>query len=191
MIMRKVAATPVLVAVLLLAACGGDDTTATPKKDTATSTSATATATESAVSPSEEATGAPAIKPCDLLTKEIAQDALGKPVGEPTNQQGPGNSTCVYTPAGGADSSLVMLTTYESVGEEALAAAVQAFPDAKPVADLGDAAYVSAVSHSIGVSDGDLLFSMTVVTMDAAMDAAPDEVVAKLTDLARSVLETR
>jgi hypothetical protein len=141
-------------------------------------------------SPAGHATGDPKTDPCSLLTKSIAEKVLGTEVGSPTTTPGEGNVTCAYSPADGRSNVLVLLTTYAASGKAALASATQAFPDATAVSGLGDAALVSRQGHAIGVSQGDLLFGMSVLTPDS-LEMAPALVERQLVDLARAVLESR
>jgi hypothetical protein len=182
--------------VLLLALLGACDSGNSSKSDSSATHPATSSApsepetTADASDPTGKATGTPKTDPCDLLTKGIAEGALGVPVGPATRTPGEGNVTCSYKPADGASNVLVLLTTYAGSGEAALATATKAFPDAKPVPNLGDMALVSRQGHAIGVSIDDLLFGMSLVRADA-FDVSPAVVEAQLITLAHTVVDAR
>jgi hypothetical protein len=190
--MRSLATATVLL-LALLGACddGNSDKSDTSGKDPAASSSAPSEpATTDASDPTGNATGTPKTDPCDLLTKGMAEGALGVPVGKATRTPGEGNVTCSYSPADGTSNVFVLLTTYAASGEAALATATKAFPDAKPVPDLGDAALVSRQGHAIGVSVGDLLFGMSLLRADA-FDVSPAVSEAQLITLAHTVVDSR
>ena len=125
-----------------------------------------------------------------MLTKEIAEDALGEPVGESQFQLGEDSVSCGYGPADNEDSSLVVLTTFPPAGRNAFDKGLADFPNAKRVPNLGTRSFVSAETFSIGVSDEDLLFTLTIVS-PGLLDAAPSVVEEKLIKLARAVFARR
>jgi hypothetical protein len=184
--------------VLLLALLGACDSGSSTKSDTSAKDPATSssTPTDPATSedpnalPTKKATGTPKTDPCDLLTKGMAEGALGVPVGPATRTPGEGNLTCAYSPADGTANILVLLTTYVGSGEAALATATKAFPDTKPVPGLGDMALVSRKGHAIGVSIDDLLFGMSLVRADA-FTVSPAVSEAQLITLAHTVVDSR
>lgn len=92
--------------------------------------------------------------------------------------------TCSYTPADGRPNVFALLTTYAASGKAALADATTEFPDAVAVPDLGDAALVSRRGHAIGVSVGDLLFSMSLLR-PGGLSVAPAISEAQLIKLAQ------
>ncbi|MEO6203914.1 MAG: DUF3558 family protein [Mycobacteriales bacterium] len=182
--MRRIAIVPVLLILLLSACQKGSPAADAPVTPTA------AAPTSSAPSPLDAAKGAPKTDPCDLLTKGMAEGALGVPVAAATRSTGPGNETCAYAPADGQPNVFVYLTTYAASGADALAEAAKAFRDATPVADLGDAAMVSRQAHAVGVSAGDLLFAVSLLRPDG-LSVSPATVEAQVITLARTVLSAR
>lgn len=181
---------------LFLTGCQSDDAPGTASPDpvtTATATDTTASAPPNASTPSsapDPGSGSVSTDPCDLLTSGMAEGALGLPVGSPTTTPQAGSLTCMYTPADGRPNVFVLLTTYEASGEAALTTATKEFPDAEPVPDLGDAAYISPRGHAIGVLDGDLLFAMSLLRPDG-LEVPLATSAAQLVTLARTVLESR
>jgi hypothetical protein len=211
--MRSLVAVPVLL-LTLLGGCGGDDTKGSENEPADSSSSPSSTepaptgepteeSSEPAVESSEpvEDSSAPAgeasepatgerTDPCKLLTKQIAAAALGVRVGPPASTPGEGNETCSYSAADGTANVLVLLTTYEASGEAALDAAMIAFPDASPVPDLGDAAFVSGKGHAIGVAVDDLVFGMSLLRADS-FSIEPAESEAQLIAVAQAVVDAR
>jgi hypothetical protein len=191
--MRPLAAAPVLF-VALLGGCQKGGTSSTASHDAVAPTSAaTATAaatTDPVTAPVAQGVGTPKTDPCTLLTKGIAEGALGLAVGPPAKVALPGNVTCAYHPADGRPNVFVLLTTYTGSGKAALLAATKKFPDATPVPNLGDAAYVSRRAHAIGVSVGDLIFGMSLLRVDG-LDTAPAVIEAQLITVARTVVRSR
>jgi hypothetical protein len=190
--MRSLATATVLL-LALLGACGdgGSDSSDTDATDPATSSSAPSDPVTSADPvPTESATGEPKTDPCDLLTKGMAEAALGVPVGKPKEQAGEGNLTCYYTPADGTKNVYALLTTYAASGEKALMTATSEFPDAKRVPDLGDAAIVSRQGHAIGVAVDDLIFAISILKEDSLTED-PAVVEAQLVTLASTVVDAR
>jgi hypothetical protein len=144
-------------AMVLLAACGG----ATSGKSATVTTPGADPTTATVKSAAGSASGTPSRKPCDLLTKKIAEDALGVPVVGPKDYAGQGNETCAYTTADGVGQ--VLLTTYAATGSAAaLDAAATQFTKAYAVKGVGDAARVSLEDHAIGVLKGDFVFGMAL-----------------------------
>lgn len=171
--------------VALLTACddGGSTGADTSPRDTDPTSSATS-------APTGDATGDPKTDPCDLLTKGMAEGALGVPVGPGTRTPGEGNLTCSYAPVDGTPNVFVLLTTYVVTGEAALATATSEFPDATPVPDLGDSALVSRKGRAIGVAVDDVLFAISLLRADAfSVDPAVAE--AQLITLAHTVVDAR
>ncbi|MCU1360080.1 MAG: hypothetical protein JWN99_1369 [Ilumatobacteraceae bacterium] len=115
----------------------------------------------SAAAPAQADTG---LDPCALLTASVAAAILAQPVGESITQPGEGNTTCGYRPADPAAQGFVSLTLYSVAGTEAVldAAASGAFPDAKAVDGVGDAARVSMQGQAIGVLTGRTVFALGV-----------------------------
>lgn len=192
--MRSLAAVSVLL-LALVGACndGGSDTSDKSGDDPAASSSAPtepATSADPVEEPTTSATGKPKTDPCDLLTKGMAEAALGVPVGKPKEQPGEGNLTCYYTPADGTKNVFALLTTYAASGEKALMTATSAFPDAKRVPDLGDASIVSRQGHAIGVAVDDLIFAISVLKADSLTED-PAVVEAQLVTLANTVVDAR
>lgn len=131
-------------------------------------------------------TGTPSRKPCDLLSKKIAEDALGVPVGDPKDFPGQGNDTCGYTTADGVGQ--VLLTTYAAKGTTAaLDQAATQFTNAYAVNGVGDAARVSLEDHAIGVLTGDFVFGMALMLPGSDQDVTP-VTEAQLVKLANAVL---
>ena len=130
--------------------------------------------------------GTPSRKPCDLLSKKIAEDALDVPVGDPKDFPGQGNETCAYTTADGTGQ--VLLTTYAVKGTTAaLDQAATQFTNAYAVDGVGDAARVSLEDHAIGVLTGDFVFGMALVLPGSDQDVTP-VTEAQLVKLANAVL---
>ena len=171
-------------ALTLLAACGGGSggtkpTSANGAGGSASSKGASTTApvqvTTTVKSAASPGSGTPSRKPCDLLTKKIAEDALGVQVGGPKDFPGQGNETCGYTTADGVGQ--VLLTTYGAKGTAvALDQAAKAFTNAYAVEGVGDAARVSLEDHAIGVLRGDFVFGM------ALMLPGPDQNITPVTE---------
>lgn len=193
--MRPITAAPVLLALVVLAGCqsggattAGKNTVASPGASASPATSAAPSADPSAAS---AGSGTPKTDPCSLLTKGMAEGALGLAVGPPATVPVKGFSlTCFYKPADGRPNVFVLLTTYAASGKAALAYATKAFPDARPVPDLGDAALVSRKGHAIGVADGDLLFAISLLRADG-LSVSPAISEAQLITLTRTVLRSR
>lgn len=189
--MRSLAAVTAVLLLLLLSGCQSDDTPGAVNPDaatTATDSDTSVPATE--MSPPDPGDGSDITDPCELLTGGMAEAALGVPVGPPETTSLPGNVTCFYIPADDRPNVFVLLTTYEDSGVAALRAATKEFPDAEPVPDLGDAAYVSPRGHAIGVSDGDLVFAMSLLRPDG-LEMPLATIRAQLITLAGTVVESR
>ncbi|MCW2796636.1 DUF3558 family protein [Nocardioides sp.] len=195
--MRTLAATATVLLLLVGGCQSKDNADTTVDNPTSAATSGTPTPTsritetpvaETPSSASGDTSGV--ADPCDLLTADIAREALGVAVKPPTTTPGKGNVTCSYAPADGRPNVFVLLTTYEASGEAALRDATKAFPDAQPVPDLGDAAYVSPRGHAIGVSAGDLLFGVSLLTPQGLEQSAATTV-HELTAVAQAVLEAQ
>ncbi len=177
---------------LLLAACGGGDdkkTAAPGAVDQTTTTVAGATSTTTSVSVTTgTASGTPSRKPCDLLTKKIAEEALGIPVGAPMQAPGEGNETCNYPAADKAQIARVYLTTYAVKGSlPVLNQAATQFKNAYAVNGVGDAARVSIEDHVIGVLKGDFVFGVAMIPVSQGQTIAP-VTEAQLVKLANAVL---
>jgi hypothetical protein len=118
--------------------------------------------------------GTPSRKPCVLLTKQIAEQALGIPVGAPHEAPGQGNETCNYPAADTSQIARVYLTTYAAIGSVAvLDQAAAQFTNAHAVDGVGDAARVSLEDHAIGVLKGDLVFGIGLIPPSQAQDITP------------------
>jgi hypothetical protein len=198
---RKMAATLAAATMALLTACGGSSgTSAAPSSAAAAgsaSTAAGASLTSSSQAPttttpaSGSGSGTPSLKPCDLLTKTIAEDALGVPVGDAKDVPGEGNETCVYSGADKAVIAKVLLTTYSTPGTTAgLDQAAAQFKNAYAVNGVADAARVSIEDHTIGVLDGDFVFGLTLIPPSQGQDLAP-VTEAQLVTIANAVLAGR
>ena len=165
----------------LLTACGGGSGGAKPTSASGAggsassegaSTSAPAQLTTTLNSAASPGSGSPSRKPCDLLTKKIAEDALGVPVGGPKDFPGQGNETCGYTTADGVGQ--VLLTTYAAKGTAAaLDQAAKSFTNAYAVEGVGDAARVSLEDHAIGVLRGDFVFGMALMLPGSDQNITP------------------
>lgn len=177
--MRSPAAAAILL-VLLLGACAKSAEGTTPTKQDAVAATASA--------PGEGGTSK--TDPCELLTKAMAEGALGVAVGPPTQTPAEGTSSCTYAPSDGRPNVFVLLTVYAHTGAAGMVEATKAFRDPTVVPDLGDAAIVSPIGHAIRVSTGDLLFGISLVRPDA-LDVPPAVGKAQLITLARSVLQSR
>lgn len=200
--MRTLATTATVLLVLVSGCQSKDDTASAKANTTPEATNATTSGTPSspatpasAPAGTEAPTGSPGDvsgipDPCDLLTSDIAGGALGVEVGPSTTTPGENNSTCSYAPADGRANVFVLLTTYAASGEAALKDATKAFPDARPVPGLGDSAYVSPSGHAIGVSAGDLLFGMSLLT-PTGLEQSPEVTVHELVAVAQAVLQDR
>jgi hypothetical protein len=186
--MKPVAAAPVLL-LLLLSACQKGGATTSAKQATAAPTGAATSAAPVTDSPGT-GTGTPKTDPCQLLTKGMAEGALGLAVGPATTTRLPGSVTCFYKPADGRPNVFVLLTTYAASGKAALATATKTFRDATPVPNLGDAALVSRQAHAIGVSVGNLLFAVSMLRPDG-LSVPPAVSEAQLITLARTVVRSR
>lgn len=133
--------------------------------------------------------GTPSTKPCDLLTKTIAEDALGIPVGDPAQVPGAGNETCNYRARDTSVTAMVYLTTYAATGSEAvLDQAAAQFANAHPVDGVGDAARVSIEEHAIGVLKGDIVFGIGLILPGAGQGITP-VTEAQMVKLADAVLD--
>ena len=132
--------------------------------------------------------GTPSRKPCDLLTKTIAEEALGIPVGAPMQAPGEGNETCNYPAADKAQIARVYLTTYAVKGSlPVLNQAATQFKNAYAVNGVGDAARVSIEDHVIGVLKGDFVFGIGMIPVSQGQTIAP-VTEAQLVKLANAVL---
>ena len=163
-VLGAVAATTMMV---LLAGCGGAgrDTAATRGAIDGSQTKTTGAPTTTTVTrPAGSVSGAPSRRPCDLLTKTIAEAALGIPAGAPTHTPGQGNETCTYRAADAPETAMVFLTTYAAKGTDAvLDQAAAQFANAYAVDGVGDAARVSIEEHAIGVLKGDIVFGIGLI----------------------------
>jgi hypothetical protein len=182
--MKPVVATPALL-LLLLTACQHSGAVTTANKDVGQKASAAPTSAAL-----KQGSGTSKKDPCSLLTKGMAEGALGLAVGPATTSRLPGSVTCFYKPADGRANVFVLLTTYAASGKAALATVTTAFPDARSVAGIGDAALVSRRGHAIGVSVGDLLFAVSLLRPDG-LSVPPTVSEAQLITLARTVVRSR
>ncbi|MEO8696397.1 MAG: DUF3558 family protein [Acidimicrobiales bacterium] len=185
----------------LLAGCGGNssgdavDATlpdapaasgSTKTEIAAPTTPATPTTVNAA---SGTASGTPSRKPCDLLTKKIAEEALGIAVGAPTQAPGQGNETCNYRATDTSVTAMVYLTTYAAKGSTAaLDQAAAQFKNAYAVNGVGDAARVSVDEHAIGVLKGDFVFAVGLIPPSRGQVITP-VTEAQMVKLANAVLE--
>ena len=112
---RAIAIVAVSVAAVLASCGGGSNDKA---GDTSPTTLASSGATTTVGDAPGSGTGTPSHKPCDLLTKEIAETTLGVAVREPKDAPGQGNETCSYR-AAGTSIAQVYVTTYAATGTEA------------------------------------------------------------------------
>ena len=169
-------------AMALLAACGGDDKEAAPGAVDQTTTTTGVSVTTGTPS------GTPPRTSCDLLTKKIAEDALGIPVGAPTKAAGEGNETCNYGAADKSQLARVYLTTYAVTGSMAvLEQAATQFKNAYAVNGVGDAARVSIEDHTIGVLDDAFVFGIGMIPVSQGQTISP-VTEAQLVKLANAVL---
>ena len=177
-------------AAALFAACGGSGSkSGTPDDNATTSIAAGANPTSSSLPPatSGTASGAPSHKPCDLLTKAIAETALGGPVRDAKQSSGPGNETCSYRVVDNTSIAQVYVTTYAAKGTEAgLDAAAAQFKNAYAVDGVGDAARVSLEDHAIGVLKGDVVIGIGMIAPGNDQGLAP-VTEKQLVDVAKSV----
>ena len=135
---RRSIAVVALGAAVVLTACGGSSSKTGDKSTTSLTTAGSTTTVDGS---SSSGSGTPSRKPCDLLTKEIAEAALGVAVGAPTQAPGQGNETCNYRATGTSSIAMVYLTTYAVKGTEAgLDAAATQFKNAYAVDGVGDSA---------------------------------------------------
>ena len=167
----------------LLAACGGDD------KETAAPGAVDQTTTTTSVSVTTGTpSGTPPRKSCDLLTKKIAEDALGIPVGAPTQAAGEGNETCNYGAADKSQLARVYLTTYAATGSmDVLNQAATQFKNSYAVKGVGDAALASIEDHTIGVLDDAFVFGIGMIPVSQGQTINP-VTEAQLVELANAVL---
>ena len=151
-------------------------------------TAAATTTTTTAPAPAGSGSGTPSRKPCDLLTKDIAETALGVPVAPAKQTPGQANETCSYRVADKSSVATVFLTTYAAKGTEALldAAAAQ-FTKAYAVDGVGDAARVSLEDHAIGVLKGDVVIAIGLIPPSNGTDIAP-VTEAQLVNVAKAVV---
>jgi hypothetical protein len=203
---RMMAATLAAATMALLTSCGGSSDTsaasssaegAASASTASASTAASASSTSSGEAPttttpaSGSASGTPSRNPCDLLTKKIAEDALGVAVADAKDVPGQGNETCVYSGADKATLAKVLLTTYSTPGTAAgLDQAAAQFKNAYAVNGVADAARVSIEDHTIGVLDGDFVFGVTLIPPSQGQDIAP-VTEAQLVTIANAVLARR
>jgi hypothetical protein len=168
--------TVALASIALLAACGGgkSSSSATSSSSTTGSQASNSQAPTTTNAAAGSASGTPSRKPCDLLTKKIAEDALGVAVGDAKEVAGQGNETCAYS---GADASVlakVLLTTYAAAGSKAvLDQAATQFTNSYAASGVGDAARISIEDHAIGVLKGDFVFGMTLIPPGTGQNLAP------------------
>ena len=203
---RTMAATLAAATMALLTSCGGSGGTsaasssaegAASASTASASTAASASSTSSSQAQttttpaSDAASGTPSRKPCDLLTKKIAEDALGVAVGDAKDVPGQGNETCVYSGADKTAVAKVLLTTYSTPGTTAgLDQAAAQFTNAYAVDGVADAARVSIEDHTIGVLEGDFVFGLTLIPPSQGQDLAP-VTEAQLVTVANAVLAER
>lgn len=188
--MRTVAAAPALLLLLLTSCQKGSAPAASPAAGAPSSSAAESSGSPVTSDVVQQGAGKPKTDPCSLLTKSIAEGALGLAVGAGHKTVLPGNVTCAYAPADGRANVFVLLTTYAASGRAALATATKVFRDAKPVPDLGDAALVSRQAHAVGVLSGDLLFGVSLLRPDG-LSVPPAVAEAQVIALARTVLRSR
>jgi hypothetical protein len=188
--MRNLVAAPVLLVLLLSSCQKGDGTATTPVATPPVGQATSAPPAAPASGVDAAGSGTSKTDPCRLLTKGMAEGALGVAVAPSTTTKLPGSTTCTYKPSDGRPNVFVLLTTYAASGTAALATATKTFPDASPVSDLGDAALVSRRGRAIGVSVGDLLFAISMLRPDG-LSVSPATSEAQLITLARTVVRSR
>jgi hypothetical protein len=198
---RTMAATLAAATMALLTSCGGSGGTSAASSSAEGAASASTAASASSTSSSQAqttttpasdpASGTPSRNPCDLLTKKIAEDALGVAVGDAKDVPGQGNETCVYSGADKTTVAKVLLTTYSTPGTTAgLDQAAAQFTNAYAVNGVADAARVSIEDHTIGVLEGDFVFGLTLIPPSQGQDLAP-VTEAQLVTVANAVLAGR
>jgi Protein of unknown function (DUF3558) len=176
-------------AAAVLAACGSSGSKSGAADDKTTTSIAAGANTSSTLPPatSGAASGTPSHKPCDLLTKAIAETALGAPVRAAKQGSGPGNTTCSYRVVDNASIAQVYVTTYATKGTEAgLDAAASQFTNAYAVDGVGDAARVSLEDHAIGVLKGDVVIAIGMIAPGNDQGLAP-VTEKQLVDVAKAV----
>ena len=174
----------------LLAACGGGDDkeAVAPGAVDQTTTTVNVVTTTSVSVATGTGSGTPSRKPCDLLTKKIAEEALGISVGAAMQAPGEGNETCNYGAADTSQLARVYLTTYTVKGSTAvLDQAAAQFKNAHAVNGVGDAARVSIEDHTIGVLEGDFVFGIGMIPVSQGQTISP-VTEAQLVELANAVL---
>lgn len=161
-------------AAVLFAGCGSSGGGTAVAKTTASAGAGAGATTTTAADASDSGTGTPSRKPCDLLTKAIAETALGGAVRDAKQSSGPGNATCSYRVVDNTSIAQVYLTTYAAKGTEPLldAAAAQ-FANAYAVEGVGDAARVSLDAHAIGVLKGDMVIAIGFIPPSDGQGLAP------------------
>jgi hypothetical protein len=175
-------------AAVVLAACGSSGGRGAGGATTTRSGSGAATTTTSAPAPAGSASGTPSRNPCDLLTQNIAETALGVPVAAPRQAPGQGNETCSYRATDNSLRATVFLTTYAAKGTEAgLDAAATQFTKSYAVNGVGDAARVSIADHAIGVLKGDVVIAIGLIPPSSGQAIAP-VTEAQLVNVAKAVV---
>lgn len=152
----------------LLVACGGgageaSDTTSRPEPaatdgtETDEPTTAAAPAGGGAVDRDD---------PCTLLTASEASDLAGINFSTGQTQPFESGTACTYINGG----NIVGIQVFSAPGTEDLlaASAPQFAPDAVPIDDIGEAAFISDAEASIGVLQDGLIFTITI-----ALDSQP------------------
>jgi hypothetical protein len=174
-------------ALLLLPACGSSAKSDGSAPTPSTTANRGDQPSTSVRNPPGSATGKPSHKPCDLLTRPIAEDALGVAVGEPVKTPGEGNETCTYKGTDKTKTAMVYLTTYAAKGSVAvLDQAAAQFANAHAVDGVGDAARVSVDDHAIGVLEGDVVFGIGLIPPSSGQGITP-VTESQLVDLANAV----
>lgn len=116
-------------------------------------------------SPAAQPTGGAAVTPgCDSFTKEDAEKALGKPVGEGQGALG----ACTYAASAGENITVAVIrhgdpSTARTAYTTGLKIAEDSFGGIEPVSGLGDEASYLAGGNQLWVLEGAVLLQVTVI----------------------------
>ena len=184
-------------ALMVLAACGGDDDDASDDPDTDATATAEADEGENEATDEPEATedneptDAPepvsgGIDACELITNEEAAAVIGGATDEPVSSQiGENFNQCLWRIQGGGDLDAAVVVqaapdkSAEDYEEQVADTCPEGILDPNPVAGIGDAANECI---ALIVLSGDVIFAVTILTDD--IDAA----VADQEELARTII---